>query len=79
MEKDKRLIDLTVSEFEAIVYSSSPQIPDIMDVDLCAQFLHKKPQTIYKYVSKDKIPYKKKDGSIYFLKSELIDWIKNGE
>lgn len=42
------------------------------------EFLHVKRQTIYSYVSKGLIPKKKKAGRLYFSKSELIQWIKEG-
>ena len=78
MERNKKIIDLTIDEFESLI-SSSSQVNDVLDVDSCARFLHKKPQTIYKYVSRGIIPFNKKEGSIYFLKSELINWIKDGK
>lgn len=85
MDKKKRLIDLSVGEFESLLLdflsdnsnSNSDFNSEIMDVEICARFLNKSPVTIYKYMSQKKIPFVKKNGSVYFLKSEILEWIKN--
>lgn len=42
-----------------------------------AKFLHIMEQTLNGYVSAGKIPYcKPTDGRVYFLHSDLIDWLK---
>ncbi|UPS90462.1 helix-turn-helix domain-containing protein [Bizionia sp. M204] len=35
--------------------------------------------TIYGYVQRNEIPYHKKGNRLYFFKSEIIDWIKQGK
>jgi len=35
--------------------------------------------TLYGYCQKNKIPYHKKNGRLFFFKSEIIDWIKQGK
>lgn len=55
------------------------EFPEILNVPLCAELLHKKENTIYKYVSSDSIPFHKRGNSVYFLKSEIIKWIVDGE
>lgn len=35
--------------------------------------------TIYGYCQKNKIPHHKKNGRLFFFKSEIIDWIKEGK
>lgn len=45
----------------------------------CAEFLDKSPSTIYHHVSKDEIPFHKKGKKLYFYKSELNSWIRNGK
>ncbi|WP_158848490.1 MULTISPECIES: helix-turn-helix domain-containing protein [unclassified Algibacter] len=35
--------------------------------------------TLYGYCQKNKIPYHKKNGRLFFFKSEIIGWIKQGK
>lgn len=35
-------------------------------------------QTLYGYCQKSSIPHHKKNGRLFFFKSEIIDWIKQG-
>ncbi len=37
-----------------------------------------KKKTIYGYCQNNTIPYHKKNGRIFFFKSEIIDWIQSG-
>ena len=50
----------------------------VLTIEETSSFLHVKKQTLYSYVSKGLIPNHKKAGRLYFLKNELIDWIKSG-
>ena len=50
----------------------------LLTIEETSEFLHVKKQTLYSYVSKGLIPNHKKAGRLYFLKNELIDWIKSG-
>ncbi|KQC31839.1 hypothetical protein AAY42_17290 [Flagellimonas eckloniae] len=44
-----------------------------------SKFLGRSNQTIYKDVQSGNIPYYKKGGKLYFLKSELLEWVKSGK
>jgi excisionase family DNA binding protein len=52
----------------------------VMNVEQAAKFLSLAQQTIYEKVSKREIPFIKRDGGkrVYFLKSNLIEWLKEG-
>ena len=50
----------------------------LLTIEETSEFLHVKKQTLYSYVSKGLIPHHKRAGRLYFLKNELIDWIKSG-
>ena len=50
----------------------------ILTIQETSEFLHVQKQTLYSYVSKGVIPHHKRAGRLYFLKNELIDWIKSG-
>ena len=62
-----------------ILESSTKEGEDqILTIEETSEFLHVKKQTLYSYVSKGLIPNHKKAGRLYFLKDELIEWIKSG-
>lgn len=73
---NRRIIDLTVSEFLELKQSESSEI---MTPEECASFIGKKLSTIYQYTSTGSIPFHKKGKSIYFLRTEIINWIKDGK
>lgn len=55
-------------------------VPDdpILTIDELAELLSMTKGSIYGLVHKNAIPYHKK-GKLYFLKSEILDWIKSGK
>lgn len=48
----------------------------IMDINEVSKLIGLSKPCIYAYVQKDKIPFYKKYGKLYFIKSEIINWIK---
>ena len=50
----------------------------ILTINELAELLSMTKGSIYGLVHKNAIPYHKK-GKLYFLKSEIIDWIKSGK
>lgn len=48
------------------------------DVKGIAEFLGMKPSGIYGLVHKRKIPHIKKGKRLYFFKSEILEWLRNG-
>lgn len=78
-------IDNRFDKLEALITSLKPQgdvngLPamDIMEIDEASDFLGYKKATIYEYVSKRKIPFFKKNRKLYFSKTDLTEWIKEG-
>jgi len=52
------------------------QSVEILDLKQAAEFLKLKPSYMYSHTHKNKIPHYKPNGKrIYFIKSELIEWI----
>lgn len=49
-----------------------------LTIDELAKFISMTKGSIYGLVHKNAIPYYKK-GKLYFLKSQILDWIKSGE
>jgi excisionase family DNA binding protein len=43
-----------------------------------AIFLNKSEPTIYRLVSKRLIPFHKQGNKLYFIESELLEWVKSG-
>ncbi|MEQ3665678.1 MULTISPECIES: helix-turn-helix transcriptional regulator [unclassified Olleya] len=54
------------------------QEDEFMTIDELAKFISMTKGSIYGLVHKNDIPYHKK-GKLYFLKSEIMDWIKSGK
>jgi predicted DNA-binding transcriptional regulator AlpA len=50
-----------------------------VNVDGISKFVDLAVPTIYGLVHQKKIPHYKKSGRLYFLKSEILDWIKSGK
>ena len=50
-----------------------------ISISEAAEFINLKKETIYTKVSKNEIPYHKNGHFLYFFKSELIQWIKEGK
>lgn len=53
--------------------------PDLLNVKQASTFLKQSEGTLYNNALKGTIPSYKKFGKRYFLKSELLDWIKKGK
>lgn len=49
-----------------------------VDIDKAAEFLNLKKPTIYTKCSKGELPYMKRNNRLYFLISELSDYLKDG-
>lgn len=51
---------------------------ELLTAEEVGKFLKVTPQWVYQRKAQGKIPYKKIGGSIRFVKSELIEWVKSG-
>lgn len=51
---------------------------ELLTVDQAAEFLHLKKATIYGKVSKGELPVMKRSKRLYFLKDDLIKYLKDG-
>lgn len=51
----------------------------LMNVDGTSKFIDLAIPTIYGLVHQKKIPHYKKSGRLYFMKSEILEWIKSGK
>jgi predicted DNA-binding transcriptional regulator AlpA len=51
----------------------------ILSTEEVAYLLNKSVRTIKRYVQHDDIPYRKRKGSTYFLRTEIMDWIDQGD
>ena len=49
-----------------------------LTIDELCELIGYKKTSVYGLVQKKKIPYHKK-GKLYFLKSEIMEWLKNGK
>ncbi len=54
------------------------EISEILDVKQAAKYLIKSDSTIRKYIKEGVIPFHKKEGAIYFIRQELLNWVMAG-
>ena len=88
-----RLIDLNVDQLTEIVTQifvsnlgngkpleqKTSQPEEVLNVEQVAKLLGLKTSTIYSKVSKRELPHYKKSKVIYFLRTEMIAYIKEGK
>lgn len=63
---------------ESMLNPPPPQVDEFIDVYAVAALLNLKTSTVYTKVHKGELPNHKRNGRLYFLKSEIIDYIKKG-
>lgn len=52
---------------------------EFLSIDETAKLIKLTKPTVYGLVNKKNIPFHKKGKRLYFLKSEILDWIKGGK
>ncbi|OMP30075.1 helix-turn-helix domain-containing protein [Mangrovimonas sp. DI 80] len=69
-----------IAEKLKLVSSTSSNVDEeeLLTVNEAAKLIKLSKSTIYGLVHKNEIPYCKKGKRLYFQKSELIDWIREG-
>lgn len=69
-----------VDELYKVIKNVQPQeaVDQYLTVDETAKFLNLSVPTIYSKVSKRELPYSKRGKRLYFLKSDLEDYLKGG-
>lgn len=64
---------------KAINPSNSSNEGVFMNIDETAKLINLSKFTIYSLVHQNNIPFHKKGKRLYFLKSEILDWLKSGK
>lgn len=59
--------------------SAEENNPDMLSIEQASAYLNLATQTIYGYTSRRAIPFYKPYKKVYFLKSELEEWVKQGK
>jgi excisionase family DNA binding protein len=77
LDNSERKVESLVNEPVSTI-SHSP-IREVMMVKQVADYLGLSKSTIYSHVSKRTIPFCKRNGTVYFLQSSLLKWLKEGE
>ncbi|WP_231492222.1 helix-turn-helix domain-containing protein [Pedobacter sp. Leaf170] len=71
-----------VIELKSIILSGAlnpvSQKPTYLKADAAAEFLSTTKNALHVMVYKDQIPYIKKLGKLYFLQSDLVEWLESG-
>ena len=85
IEKETRIIDLTVEQLSKVIaesFAHSPKSETLEDIPLnvsqACQFLGEMPKpTLYFKCNKGDMPHIKQGGRLYFFKGDLINWLRN--
>ena len=85
IEKETRIIDLTVEQLVLIITDSVVPSPasetneDVpLNVEQACHFLGDMPKpTLYFKCSKGDMPHVKQGGRLYFFKKDLVGWLRN--
>lgn len=70
---------ITSTILTALESSNNPTDDHPMDIDETSKMIHLAKPTIYGLTHRNSIPFHKQGKKLYFLKSEIMDWIKNGK
>ena len=70
-------IDLIKEQINSLNQPSNDDLP--INIIEASKVTGRAKGTLYNKVSAHAIPHHKKDGSIYFFKSELLEWLKTGK
>lgn len=73
LESVMRIENLLQQKKESLIDSDK-----LLTVKEAAEFLDVSVSTIYKLTSTLEIPFNKRSKRIYFMKSDLVEWIKTG-
>lgn len=76
-------LQLTIENAVRLIVSQLPVNPpiqsEVLTVKQAADFLGLSSSTIYTYISKRTIPFVKRNGTVWFLRSTLLKWLQEGE
>lgn len=78
MTQQKSIKSSKITLFEKEILLKEIQIMDVLSVRHVAAMLGRNPYHIYRLSNQGKIPSEKKNGSLFFLKVKLLDWINQG-
>ena len=74
VKRDLKELKALIEKAETLSQTDDPQTID----DIVKFSGYTKP-TLYNYCQKNTIPHHKKNGRLFFFKSEIIEWIKEGK
>lgn len=78
-EAVSRLFDRLDNIEKLLELKTTPSAPDeFLDINEAGDLIRLTPASIYGLVSRREIPHNKKGNRLYFLKSELLQWMQEG-
>lgn len=72
-------IDSMEALLENLPALKPPEPDELLTVEQCAEFLSISVQTVYGLMSRNELPVMKRSKRCYFLKSELLNYLKQGK
>ncbi len=71
-------IDASIKRAVSDILAAQSRQDELMGIKEAAKYLGFTPGSLYVLVSKRQVPHSKRGKRIYFVKSILDDWIRNG-
>lgn len=81
-QRDVAEVKKDLKELKALLLEKAKnqsKTDDPLSIDEAVKLTGYTKPTIYGYCQKNEIPFHKKNGRLFFFKSEIIDWIKQGK
>ena len=76
----KVLAEQITENIKKAIEPSNSSIEDVfMNIDETAKFIDFAKPSVYGLVHQNRIPYHKKGKRLYFLKAEILEWLKSGK
>lgn len=76
----KVLVEQITENIKKALNLTNPTVEDsFLNIDETAKLINLAKPSIYGLVHQNRIPYHKKGKRLYFLKSQIIDWLKSGK
>ena len=78
-KKNIKLLPEQIAYLLKVDNNSKKEENSFLTIEEVAGLIHLSKYTIYSLVHKNTIPYHKRGRRLYFLKSEILTWLKNGK
>lgn len=76
VDETRALVQQLVDRLSQPTIEQAP--PEFLTVNQAAELLNLTPASVYGMVYEKRIPFSKPNGRLYFLRSDLVEWVRQG-